>query len=309
MKSPLGRTGWRLSLAAVTLCAVLYSSCGLLNEAPVISSLQSQKEWVDLSGNSEIECIAADPDGDELTYEWGATDGDISGEGFTVTWMAPDTSGTYTIAVKVTDGKGGEATRELTIDVLVNRPPVIESLTAERLVANLAESIVIECVASDADQDLLAYAWSATGGTFSGKGPITAWMAPDTSGTYTITVMVIDGRGGEVTEELTIDVMVNHSPIIERLTAERRVVKQGESIRIECVASDPDGDKLTYLWSATEGAISVVGPDGATSGEGSTVDWIAPDTCAEYVVTVTVVDDRGGETSEELSLTVQERPG
>ena len=299
MKTPLGQIKWRLSLAVLTLGAILSSGCGLLNNDPVISSLEASKDWVAVSGSCEAHCVASDADGDSLTYTWSATGGTCSGTGPITTWTAPDETGTYVITVEVTDGRGGEAARQLPINVLVNRPPVIESVTVERLVANPTESIVIECTVSDADQDTLSYAWSTTGGTFSGTGPITAWMAPDTPGTYIITAMVADGRGGEATRELIINVTVNHSPIIERLTAEHSVVNEGESTPIECVASDPDEDELSYLWAATGGYIS---------GEGPAVTWTAPDTCESYVVTVTVIDDRGGEASKELNLTVR-KPG
>ncbi|MCK4723061.1 MAG: hypothetical protein KAT75_07145, partial [Dehalococcoidia bacterium] len=138
------------------------------------------------------------------------------------------------------------------------------------------------------------------GGTFYGTGPITTWEAPLTLGTYTITVEVTDGRGGEASGRLTLGVAANHSPVIESLAAEHMVVIFGKSTNINCVASDPDGDALTYFWAAADGEIS---------GEGSAVIWTAPDVCDEYItVTVTVVDDRGGETSRELSIRVR-KPG
>lgn len=206
MKSPLGQTRWRLSLTALILCTILCNSCGLLNNDPVISSVQSQREWVDVSRSSEIECVASDPDEDELTYQWTATGGSISGQGSIVTWTAPHTPGAYAITVKVTDGRGGEATMQLTIDVLVNNPPVIESLAAEQLVVRQAESTFIECIASDPDGDELTYLWAATGGDISGQGPAVDWIAPNVCADYVVTVTVTDGRGGEASMELVIKV-------------------------------------------------------------------------------------------------------
>ena len=72
-------------------------------------------------------------------------------------------------------------------------------------------------------------------------------------------------------------------------------MRQGKVSTIECVASDPDGDELSYLWSATQGSIS---------GQGSTVTWTAPNTCGDYTVAVTVEDGRGGKVSEELEIRV-----
>jgi hypothetical protein len=189
---------------------------------------------------------------------------------------------------------------QLSLDVVSNNPPVIENLTAERTRANRAESIVVDCLASDLDGDSLDYAWSATGGSFYGTGSIMAWLAPAELGSYTILVTVTDGRGGEASAGLDIEVMANHPPVIESLSAAQMVVVFGKSTDITCVASDPDGDEVTYSWTADEGEIS---------GGGSAVMWTAPDKCGEYVpVTVTVIDDRGAETSGVLDIRVR-KPG
>lgn len=300
VKTPSGRLTWLLGLVALMLGAVLASSCTLLNKAPIIDSLEAEKDYLLTAESGEIRVVAHDPNGDELSYEWQASGGDIYGQGQVAIWTAPESPDTYTIAVRVTDGRGGEAEMQLSLGVISNSPPVIESLTAQRTRANRAEAIVIECLASDVDGDSLAYAWSATGGSFYGTGSVTAWMAPTELGSYTISVAVTDGRGGESSAQLVIDVMANQPPVIESLTATDMVVIFGNSTDITCVASDPDGDELAYSWNAAEGEIS---------GEGSTVMWTAPDMCGEYItVTVTVFDDRGAETSGALSIRVR-KPG
>jgi len=207
MKSLLGQTRWRLSLVvALTLCTILSSGCIQHNSYPVISSLQSEKDSVTHSGSCEVECVASDADGDSLTYAWSATAGTFSGTGPITTWMAPDIPGTYAITVKVTDSRGGEATMQLTVDVLANHPPVIESLTAEPSLVRQGKTSTIECVASDPDSDELSYLWSAATGNISGQGSAVTWTAHNTCGTYVITVTVSDSRGGEASEELDITV-------------------------------------------------------------------------------------------------------
>lgn len=176
-----------------------------------------------------------------------------------------------------------------------NQPPVISNLTASEERVIPSDSSQVECVASDPDGDKLSYTWSATEGDISGEGSIVTWTAPPTPGAYTITVEVTDGRSGEATTQLTIGVAVNHPPVIESLTAEREVIEQAESTPIECVASDPDGDELNYLWTT---------PRGNISGQGSAVIWTAPNSCALYAILVTVTDGRGGEASKKLSIRV-----
>jgi len=206
MKSALRQAIWRLSLAALSLFTILCSGCLSPNNYPVISSLDSKKDWAMVSDGCEVECVASDADGDSLNYTWSATAGTFSGAGPVVTWRVPNIPGTYTITVKVADGRGGEATRQLTIDVLANHPPVIDSLTANPAVVNQAESTAIKCIASDPDGDELSYQWAMTGGSISGEGANVIWTAPITCGGYGITVTVADGRGDKVSRELKIKV-------------------------------------------------------------------------------------------------------
>ena len=123
-----------------------------------------------------------------------------------MTWTAPDTPGSYAISVQVTDGRGGEATRELTIAVLENRAPVIDSLTADPPVVVQGENTTVECVASDPDGDELHFEWMAAEGNFSGQGARVTWTAPMACEYQTVTVTVADGRGKETVRDLTIKV-------------------------------------------------------------------------------------------------------
>lgn len=177
-----------------------------------------------------------------------------------------------------------------------NKPPVISSLTANEEWINPAGVCQVECIASDPDGDSLSYIWATSGGNISGEGSVVTWISPDEPGVFTITVEVTDGRDGEATAQLTISIVeINHPPVIKSLTAEPSPVRQGKTSSIECIASDPDGDELSYLWSTIRGTIS---------GQGHTVIWTAPNTCGTYVITATVADGRSGEVSEELEIKV-----
>jgi hypothetical protein len=178
------------------------------NQMPVISNLSVNSEAEINPGVScQIKCTASDPDEDELSYIWSANGGDIVGIGSSITWMAPDSPGTYTINVEVSDGREGIATEQLTINVLApNTPPIIESLTAEWVKLKKASNTPITCIASDPDSDQLIYTWSADAGNFSGEGDTVTWVAPNDYGTYPISVTINDGRGGEDIDSLEITV-------------------------------------------------------------------------------------------------------
>jgi len=53
-----------------------------------------------------------------------------------------------------------------------------------------------------------------------------------------------------------------------------------------CAASDPDGNPLTYIWTAEKGIIK---------GEGQRVSWVPPGEIGEYEIMVKVTNDKGGE--------------
>lgn len=287
------------AVASLIAIVTLGNGCLQPNREPVIYRLQADREWVELEGQTEIECLAFDPDNDEFAYQWATSGGTISGRSAVALWRAPDKPGEYTVTATVTDASGGEVAAQLVLEARANQPPVIDDLTEERTVANRAESIVVRCLATDPDRDQLSYLWSATGGSFTGSGPAVAWMAPEKLGTYTIQAEVSDGRGGTASRKQTIVVMANHPPTIESLTADSLSVLQGESVAIDCFATDADGDRITYDWKATAGEIS---------GEGDQIIWTTPIVCATHTVTVTVIDERGSQTTQSIDIRVR-KPG
>lgn len=206
MRTILTRSICLCGLIAIIIAVLLINGCSSTNRPPVISNLSVPEERVSPAGQVQLECTASDPDGDELEYKWSAPEGTIPVEGPIITWITPETPGPYTVTVEVTDGKGGKETAYANIVVAVNHPPVIKGLTAERTTIKQAESTPVECIASDPDGDELSYAWSSKAGNFSGKGPAVTWTAPNSCATFTISVNVSDGRGGEATGEMVIKV-------------------------------------------------------------------------------------------------------
>ncbi len=265
------------------------------NRPPIITSLTSNASWTTPAGDLQITCEAEDPDGDELSYSWTATDGSISGTGATVTWTAPEDVGTYDITVVVSDDHGGSATRTLGVSVLTGQPPVIESLIVESDRVFPSGSTEIVCIASSPDGEELSYEWSCDDGEIEGTGATVTWTAPDSEGTYRITVTVTAGIGGQDTRDVTISVLANRPPIITSLTSDAAWTTPAGDLQITCEAEDPDGDELSYLWTATDGSIS---------GTGATVTWTAPEDVGTYDITVVVSDDHGGSATRTLSVSV-----
>ena len=88
-----------------------------LNQPPTIISLTAEEERVNKWTPTTIECIAQDPDGDEVSFAWAATDGTVIGEGARAKWTAPGRPGDFAVIVTVTDGRGGEAVASVYLEV------------------------------------------------------------------------------------------------------------------------------------------------------------------------------------------------
>jgi len=88
----------------------------------------------------------------------------------------------------------------------INHSPTIIILTADSSSININQSITITSIATDQDGDTLTYIWTKVGGTISGSGSVITWIAPSTAGTYAITCIVSDGRGGQDSESVNIEV-------------------------------------------------------------------------------------------------------
>ena len=86
----------------------------------------------------------------------------------------------------------------------------------------------------------------------------------------------------------------NHPPVIEKITYAKDVFSNDED-ELTCLASDVDGDNLTYKWTCEAGNIKGDGPD---------VLWMPPGKLGTYPITVTVDDGNGAEVEETINIRV-----
>jgi len=77
----------------------------------------------------------------------------------------------------------------------------------------------------------------------------------------------------------------NRQPLIQQINGSLDWLPLTEG-QFTCIAIDPDGDEMTYTWTADNGTIS---------GDGATATWISPATMGKYKVSVEVSDGKGGE--------------
>jgi len=291
----------------VVLLLILFDTM-LANHRPAITSLAAEPESVLRFGRCQITCTASDHDGDELSYNWSASGGNITGAGESVNWTAPLSEGYYNVTVTVTDGRGGQAMKQITITVRTNKPPEITSLIADADWTAPLGSLQVTCNASDPDGDELSYTWSASGGNITGTGPEVIWSAPEEVGTYDVTVLVTDVLGWSDMRSITLITSNGTPPIIESLVVTAKEPKYLKTISagyymvgktkqydIECIVSDTSSE-VSYEWSCEHGEIS---------GEGSMITWTAPnETITRTTVTVIVSDVVNNRVSKSIDFQV-----
>jgi outer membrane protein OmpA-like peptidoglycan-associated protein len=161
---------------------------------------------------------ASDPDNDPLNYSYSATGGAVEGTGPDARWNSTGVSaGSYTVNVKVDDGKGGTAScsADVKVEEKPNRPPTA-SLSVEHASILPGERTGITCNGSDPDNDPLTYSYTATGGQVSGSGANVQFDSTGLQpGSYTVKCTVNDGRGG--TAEASGNVEVKEPPQVHEL--------------------------------------------------------------------------------------------
>ncbi len=180
-----------------------------------------------------------------------------------------------------------------------NHRPRIKALAPEFPLVVFGGSANLFSTATDRDGDTLSYSWHASAGSILGEGTSVVWVAPAAEGPCLVECIIDDGHGGRDSARTSIGVVarINRPPAITRITADPRKVGLGGGSLLTCFAIDPDGDTLTYDWSAGAGNII---------GNGSTPSWSAPVTPGNYVIRCRVLDGYGGADVESTAVEVRD---
>lgn len=231
---------------------------------------------------------ATDPDGDAISYTLvsapagmaiHATSGAIS---WTPTLAQ---GGTHAVAVRATDAKGAYATQSFGVYVQLptNNPPQISSKPALRWAPGVPYQYQV--TATDPENDPLTYALdkAPAGMAISASGLLT-WNSP-VLGSHAVEIKVQDSRGAYVVQSYTLQIAANREPVITSAPVPTAAIAAPYAYQV--VATDPDGDFLTYRMSGAPASLTM-SATGLISG--------TPTSQGTHAIIVTVSDGQASVT-------------
>ena len=229
--------------------------------------------------------IAADADGDDLTYSLSGTDAarfTINPVTGAVSFMEapdfenPDDAGgdnVYNITVTASDDTN-ESNHDVTITVTNendNDPIFISGNSVDVVENQPVDSVVYTAIASDADGDTLTYGLSGTDASLFTIDPATGDIrfitVPDVEApgdanrdnVYEITVTASDDTN-DIAQAVAITVTNVNEDAPSFTSPDSASVAENQTVAYTAAATDADGDPLTYGLSGTDAALFTIDP-------------------------------------------------
>ncbi len=248
------------------------------NHAPELDHIEdvvvTEGELVKLSPS------ASDIDGDSLVYNFTSP---LNSSG---AWQTNYTdSGEYDVVITVNDGHGGTDTQAVHITVLESGNHCPELAPVKDITVTEGQLVIVALPgAIDLDGDSLTYHFTSP------LGEDGRWQTTfSSSGIYNTSLGVSDGTCEDV-EAFRITVLEsgNHAPVLQDLPD--ITITEGEKVSVGPVASDPDGDVVTFSFSLPLNSIGEWQTDFRSQGV--------------YTIIVSASDGHGGTAQDSFKLTV-----
>jgi PKD repeat protein/glucose/arabinose dehydrogenase len=244
---------------------------------------------------------------DESTY--GEDDGNETDDDHPITWCRPYDGGRswYTGAghtaasfsepdylemllggIEITAGAASSSD-------CTNRPPTVRA-AADPAGGDAPLDVRFTADGSDPDGDTLTYRWDfGDGGTAFGAQATHRYDEP---GEYTAVVEVTDRAGATARATVQVTLGGNRSPTVTA-TANPKTGAAPLNVQLTATGSDPEGGRLTYVWSFGDGSKPATGAKVSHNYKSA----------GTYTARVTATDPGGRSGSAEVTITVAPKKG
>ena len=189
---------------------------------------------------------------------------------------------------------------KITVISSLNNNPLFTNAMADTTISE-DQQLTFDYDAFDADGNTLFYAVQnqPSGMTIDSIAGILKWKPGFTqSGNYTITVSVVDGKGGSVSKQTNIAVLnTNRPPIFTAIMADT-TVSELQQLTFDYNATDPDNDAIKYFLQNAPAGMAIDSTNGI-------MKWV-PGTSqsGNYSFVIFAKDANGGNVSRQTAITV-----
>ena len=314
--------------------AVAITVTGVNDNAPVFNSPATAT--VAENQRSAYTAVATDADGDPLTYSLSGTDAALftinAATGVVNFNEAPDVENpddangdnVYNIVVTASDNTGGTSDTNQAVAITVtgvnNNAPVFTSPATASVEEN--QTVAYTAVATDADGDSLRYSLSGTDAALftinETTGEVSFNEAPDVEdpddangdNVYDIIVTASDGATANDIDQavaITVTGVNDNAPVFTSPATAN--VEENQTAAYTALATDADGDPLTYSLSGTDAGLFTIDPATGEVSFNEAPDAENPDDANGdnvYDIVVTASDNTGGtpDTTQAVAITV-----
>ncbi|MAE32297.1 MAG: hypothetical protein CMO43_12050, partial [Verrucomicrobiales bacterium] len=274
------------------------------NAAPAITPLEPVV--VMGGGQLKVQVSANDPDGDNAKLKYKLQNAPVGmsiSAGGLIEWTVPTDApgGTLEVTVVAMDELSGPAS---ILAVIVNLPPALTAVAPQTVSVGQALEIKPSAIDPEGGEVVFSARDLPTGAGFDPSTGFNWTPTADQLGVHEVVFVVNDPHGAsdEETVIITVTLKPNTAPTLEAL--EPVVVTRGDTLSVQAVADDPDGDNAQLKYQLQDA------PAGMTVSATGLIEWATgPETASGTMeVTVIVLDELESMSTGTLSVTVNLPP-